>query len=207
MVASYTQLLARRYQGRLDADADDFIHYAVDGAQRMQRLINDLLAYSRVTTRGVEQVPLPLDRALDQALTNLQFALEETGARVEREPLPPVLGDEGQLAQLLQNLLGNALKFRGDDPPVLTVTTRASDEPELVTVVVRDNGIGIDPRYHERIFEVFQRLHTAAEYPGTGIGLSVCKKVVERHGGRLWVESRVGEGAAFCFTLRRAGGA
>ncbi len=202
MVASYVQLLSRRYKGKLDADADEFIRYAVDGATRMQALINDLLAFSRVGTRGKELVPVPLERSMERALSHLHLALKESGAEVKVEPLPWVKGDESQLAQLLQNLVGNAVKFRGERPPCLRVS--ATREGDTVTVAVEDNGIGIEPQYYERIFAIFQRLHGKEEYPGTGIGLSICKKIVERHGGRIWVESTPGQGSTFRFTLGAA---
>ncbi|QRN96423.1 PAS domain-containing protein [Archangium violaceum] len=202
MVASYVQLLSRRYKGKLDADADEFIHYAVDGANRMQALINDLLAYSRVGTRGKEPQPVSLEKCAARALSHLRLAQEETGAELTVEPLPWVKGDETQLAQLLQNLVGNALKFRGDKPPRIRVSATRQDD--TVTVSVEDNGIGIEPQYYERIFAIFQRLHGKEEYPGTGIGLSICKKIVERHGGRIWVESTPGQGSTFRFTLTAA---
>ena len=202
MVASYVQLLARRYRGKLDGDADEFIQFAVDGATRMQALINDLLAYSRVGSKGKPLVPTDLDSALDDALANLSVRLKETKAEVTRASLPPVVADSSQLTQLFQNLIGNALKFLADGHARVRVTA-ASDE-SLVRVSISDNGIGIDPRFEKRIFEVFQRLHTREEYPGTGIGLAVCRKIVERHGGRIWVESEPGRGATFHFTLRPA---
>ncbi|WP_257457605.1 PAS domain-containing sensor histidine kinase [Archangium lipolyticum] len=202
MVASYVQLLSRRYKGKLDADADEFIHYAVDGANRMQALINDLLAYSRVGTRGKEPHPVSLEKCAARALSYLRLAQEETGAELTVEPLPWVKGDETQLVQLLQNLVGNALKFRGDKPPRIRVSATRQDD--TVTVSVEDNGIGIEPQYYERIFAIFQRLHGKEEYPGTGIGLSICKKIVERHGGRIWVESTPGQGSTFRFTLAAA---
>jgi PAS domain S-box-containing protein len=206
MVASYVQLLARRYQGRLDADADEFITYAVDGATRMQALINDLLAYSRVGTRGKPFEPTDCEAVLDQALANLQMAIQDNDAVVTHDPLPTVMADATQLTQLFQNLIGNAIKFRGEQPPRVHISAhrqsaienRKSDEWAFS---VRDNGIGIDPEYHERIFLIFQRLHTREEYPGTGIGLAVCKKIVERHGGRIWVESQPGKGSTFYFTI------
>ena len=203
MVASYVQLLARRYKGKLDPDADTFIRYAVDGAMRMQALINDLLAFSRVGTRGKEPVPVPLEKCAERALAHLRLALEESGAEVKVEPLPWVKGDESQLAQLLQNLVGNAVKFRGERPPRIRIS--ATREEDTLTVSVEDNGIGIEPQYYERIFAIFQRLHGKEEYPGTGIGLSICKKIVERHGGRIWVESTPGQGSTFRFTLPAAG--
>lgn len=203
MVASYVQLLARRYQGKLDADADDFIGFAVDGATRMQGLINDLLAYSRVGTQGRDFAPFSLEKALDTALKNLQITLAESGAEVTHEPLPQIMGDEGQLVQLLQNLLANALKFRREEAPRLHVS--ACEKGEELIIGVQDNGIGIEPQYLHRIFIIFQRLYTRQEYAGTGIGLAICKRIVERHEGRIWVESKPGEGSTFYFTLPRIG--
>jgi light-regulated signal transduction histidine kinase (bacteriophytochrome) len=203
MVASYTQLLGRRYKGRLDADADEFIRYAVDGVNRMQRLIQDLLAYSRVGTRGRQLKPCDAERALERATANLDAAIQETRATVlKKGPLPPVLADETQLAQVFQNLIGNALKFHGDAPPHVEVT----GEPQGAEVrfAVKDRGIGIDPQYFDRIFIIFQRLHGKEEYPGTGIGLAICKKIVERHGGRIGLESQQGQGTTFWFTLPAA---
>ena len=200
MVASFTQLLAKRYRGQLDGDADEFIGFAVDGARRMQILINDLLAYSRVGTRGREFAPTNCEAALEAALMNLGKAIEETGALVTHDPLPTIPGDEIQLGQVFQNLIANALKFHGSAPPRAHVAAQNKDGEWRFSV--RDNGIGIDPQYAERIFHVFQRLHTAAEYPGTGIGLAIAKKIVERHGGRIWVESEPGQGATFYFTLK-----
>ena len=200
MVSSYTQLLARRYKGRLDSDADEFIHYAVDGANRMQTLINDLLAYSRVGTRGRELAPTDTAGVLEAARANLLKAIEESSAEVTSGELPTVMGDETQLVQLFQNLIGNAIKFRGEVPPSVRVEAERRDGEWLFSV--RDNGIGIDRQYAERIFVIFQRLHGKAEYSGTGIGLAVCKKIVERHGGKIWVESEPGKGSTFYFTLR-----
>ena len=204
MVASYTQLLARRYDARLDNDAREFMSYIVDGATRMKQLIEDLLAYSRVGTKSQDFKPVPAEAALGRALFNLRAAIEEAGAAVTHDPLPIVHADESQLAQLLQNLIGNALKFRSDSVPRIHVAV-AEKEHEW-QFEVRDNGIGIERQYFERIFMVFQRLHNKGEYPGTGIGLAICKKVVERHGGRIWVESRPGEGSSFHFTLPKARG-
>ncbi|RLC93830.1 MAG: hypothetical protein DRI39_04605 [Chloroflexi bacterium] len=199
MVSSFLQLLARRYEGKLDEEADEFIRYAVDGARRMQGLINDLLTYSRVGTRGKPFEPTDCEEVLEQALANLHIAIEESGATVTHGPLPTVVADEGQLVQLLQNLVGNALKFRRDEPP--RVHIGAEQAGDMWVFSVSDNGIGISPEYCDRIFILFQRLHSRDEYPGTGIGLAVCKKIVERHGGRIWVESEVGKGATFRFTL------
>jgi PAS domain S-box-containing protein len=199
MVSSYTQLLGRRYGEKFDADAKEFMGYIVDGAARMKQLIEDLLAYSRVGTRGRDFRPVPLGRPLARALGNLKAAIDESGAQVSSDPMPSVPADEAQLAQLFQNLIGNALKFRGPAAPQIRL--QVSENDKFVQIAVRDNGIGIEPQYFERIFMVFQRLHNKGEYPGTGIGLAICKKVVERHGGQIRVESQPGEGSAFIFTL------
>jgi light-regulated signal transduction histidine kinase (bacteriophytochrome) len=200
-VNSYTQLLARKYQDRLDAKADKYIGYIVEGATRMQQLINDLLEFSRVGTRGKELVPTDCEVVLNRVLANLSVAIAESHATITRDPLPTVLGDEIQLIQLLQNLIGNAIKFRGEEPPKVHISVKRQEKEWLFSV--RDNGIGMEPEYFDRIFTIFQRLHSRSEYPGTGIGLAVCKKIVERHGGRIWVESEPGVGTAFYFTLRR----
>jgi len=199
MVGSYTQLVMRRYGDKLDAQAKEFMGYVVDGATRMKQLIEDLLAYSRVGTRGKEMAPVELETPLRRALANLRAAIEESSAAVTWDPLPAVHADELQMAQLFQNLIGNALKFRGPSVPRIHVS--CTHEGEEHHVVIADNGIGIEPQYFERIFMVFQRLHAMGEYPGTGIGLAICRKVVERHGGRIWVESKPGEGSQFHFTL------
>jgi len=199
MVASYVQLLAKRYQGTLSKEADEFIGYAVDGATRMQQLINDLLMFSRVGTRGVELRPVSMEATLNTVISGLQILIRETGATITHDPLPTVCGDPTQLGQLLQNLIGNAVKFRGPEAPHVHIT--ATREGEDWRFSVRDNGIGIDPQYHDRIFVIFQRLHARGEYQGTGIGLAVCKKIVERHGGKIWVDSSVGNGTTFNFTL------
>ena len=200
MVSSYTQLLERRYKGKLDADADDFIAFAVDGANRMQRLIQDLLAYSRVSRGSRQFEPTSVESALRYALDNLRNAVNESGAVVTHDLLPTVMGDEKQLAQLFQNLLSNAIKFRGRERPCIHVSARQTEGEWVFSV--RDNGIGLDPQYADRIFVIFQRLHTSQEFGGTGIGLAICKKIVERHGGRIWVESELGKGATFYFTIR-----
>ncbi|NTU78104.1 MAG: HAMP domain-containing protein [Chloroflexales bacterium] len=205
MVSSYTQLLARRYKGRLDADADEFIAYAVDGASRMQTLINDLLTYSRVGTRGKPFTPVDCKAALEQAITNLKLMSAEHGALITHAPLPTVLADAPQLVQLFQNLLSNGIKYHGAEPPCIHVAAEARGAEWIFSVC--DNGIGIEPQYAERIFIIFQRLHTRAEYPGTGIGLAICKKIVERHGGRIWVESQPDQGATFYFSLPQHGDA
>ncbi len=199
MVASYTQLLAQRYQGKLDADADEFIAFAVEGAQRMQKLIQDLLTYSRLGTRREEFKPIDCGQALGRALQNLAASIEESGASITHGPLPTVMADGSQLTQLFQNLVSNAIKFRDQQPPRVHISAERNGAEW--TFAVQDDGIGIEPQYADRIFVIFQRLHPRNEYPGTGIGLAISKKIVERHGGRIWVESKVGEGATFKFTI------
>lgn len=200
MVASFTQLLQRRYKDQLDADAHEFIGYAVEGANRMQRLINDLLSYSRIHTKGRPFEEVDCEEILGEARANLQLAIEKSGALVTNDPLPAVRGDASQLMRLLQNLIDNAIKFAGQEAPRVHIAAEKKDAEWLFSV--RDNGIGVDPQYHERIFVIFQRLHGRDEYPGTGIGLAVCRRIVERHGGRIWVESQPGKGSTFYFTLR-----
>jgi signal transduction histidine kinase len=205
MVSSYTQMLERRYRDKLDQDGRDFINYAVDGAKRMQRLINDLLEFSRVSTRGKKLEPVDANEVLGTVRANLSATIEEAGALVTNETLPTVVADPTQLGQIFQNLIGNAIKFRGPDPPRVHIAGRKEESEWIFSV--RDNGIGIEPEYFNRIFVIFQRLHVASEYPGTGIGLAVCKRIVERHGGRIWVESEPGKGATFFFTLPEPSGA
>jgi PAS domain S-box-containing protein len=200
MVASYTQLLSRRYKGKLDAEADEFIAFAVDGASRMQRLIQDLLAYSRVGTKGMELLRSSSEEALQQALINLRGAIEESGALVTHDPLPAVLADKMQLIQLFQNLVGNAIKYQNPGIPRVHISAAGGGGKQW-TFSVRDNGLGIDPLYFERIFGMFQRLHKREEFAGTGIGLAICKKIVERHGGSISVESQPGQGSTFRFAL------
>ena len=199
MVANFTQLLADRYRDKLDQDGVDFVAYAVDGATRMQRLIQDLLMYSRVGTRGKSFEQTDCNEVLGAAIANLQVAIEESGAVVGHDELPTVMADGSQLAQLFQNLVGNALKFRSETPPRVHVSAVRKGTGWVFSV--RDNGIGIDSQFGERIFVIFQRLHARGEYPGTGIGLALCKKIVERHGGRIWVESEIGKGSTFFFTI------
>jgi PAS domain S-box-containing protein len=199
MVASYTQLLAKRYRGKIDSDADEFIAYAVDGATRMQALINDLLAFSRIGRSGRRREPTDCSGVLGRVLTDLKVTIEESGAVVTHGTLPEVMGDAAQLQQVFQNLISNAIKFRGQEPPRIHVSCERSGDDWLFSV--RDNGIGIDPQYADRIFVIFRRLHSKAEYPGTGIGLAICRRVVERHGGRIWLESEPGKGSTFFFTL------
>jgi light-regulated signal transduction histidine kinase (bacteriophytochrome) len=203
MVGSYTQLLARRYQGRLDKEADEFIGFAVDGVSRMQLLINDLLTYSRVGRRGKEPQPTDSGVVLGRALQNLKLTIEDNKGSVTYDPLPVVMADDRQLEQLFQNLVGNAVKYHGDEPPRVHISAERSEG--WWTFAVKDNGIGIESQYYERIFQVFQRLHTRTEYSGTGIGLAVCTRIVERHGGRIWVESEPGKGSTFKFTLPAKG--
>ncbi len=200
MVSSYVQLFEKRYHGLVDAQAAKYIAYAVEGAKRMQTLIAGLLEYSRVGRAAVEATEVRLGDLLDEVLQNLATSLAETGARVTCGDLPTVAGDAQQLLQVMQNLVANAEKFRrsGTSPKIHVSAERAGD---LWVVSVADDGIGIEPEYFERVFVIFQRLHTRAEYPGTGIGLSICKKVVERHGGRIWVESAPGAGTTFRFSV------
>lgn len=204
MVSSYTQLLAKRYSNRLDADADEFISYAVDGARRMETLLHDLLEYSRVGTRGKPFSLVNCEHVVEQSMANLKIAIEECGASVTYDVLPTVMGDEGQLVRLFQNLIGNAIKFRRDEPPQVHVS--AQRRHHVVTFSVRDNGIGIDPQNSGSIFDIFRRLHTREEYPGTGMGLAICKKIVERHGGHISVQSQPGEGSTFSFGIDMSGG-
>lgn len=203
MVASYVQLLERRYKGKLDKDADDFIAYAVDGATRMQHMINDLLTYSRVSRQGKEFQPTNCEDVLRQVLANLKLTAEESSALVTHDPLPTVMADESQLVQLFQNLLSNAIRYRGQELPQIHVS--AVQKGNEWVFAISDNGIGIEPQYFDRIFQMFQRLH-GKEYPGSGIGLSVAKRIVERHGGRIWVESEIRKGSTFYFTIPSEGG-
>jgi PAS domain S-box-containing protein len=204
MVASYTALLARRYKGKLDSDADDFIAFAVDGASRMQLLIRDLLAYSRVGSKGKELVDTSSAEALQHAIHNLRGAIEGSAALVTHDALPSVMADEMQLTQLFQNLVGNAIKYRRAGVPRVHITAVPNDANKWM-FSVQDNGLGIEPQFFEKIFGVFQRLHKREEFDGTGIGLAICKKIVERHGGTISVESTFGEGSTFYFPLTVSG--
>lgn len=199
MVATYTQLLAERYRGKLDSDADRYIHYTVDGALRMQKLVQDLLAFSRVGRHGLALQNSDCNLALQVALKNLEAAIQESGAIVEHAQLPVLVADSSQLAQVFQNLIGNAIKFRGSEPPLIRVSAELSGKEWVFSVA--DNGIGIAAEHVESVFVVFRRLHTHAEYPGNGIGLSICKKILEQHGGRIWVESKIGHGSTFRFAV------
>jgi len=229
MVTSYLQLLERRYKNKLDANADQFITYAVDGAHRMQTLINDLLNYSRVSSRGQPFMPVDGNVVLGVAIANLQLAIAESKAVVTYDPLPEVMADATQLTQVFQNLIGNAIKFCHNQQPQIHIGVVKIDEkaegdkgvnsslsplslssppsfplpiqPNEYLLWVRDNGIGIESQYTERIFIIFQRLHGRDKYPGTGIGLAICKKIIERHGGQIWVESKPGQGSTFYFTI------
>ena len=199
MVTSYVQLFERRYRGKLDAEADELIHYAVDGAKRMQLMINDLVMYSRINTRGKEFSCVDCNTVMDDTILKLEAAIEQSKAKVMRDALPMVTGDQDQLTQLWHHLLDNAIKFHGDDPPEVHVSAKQS--VEACQFSVRDNGIGIDTKYADRVFDVFQRLHGHSEYAGTGMGLAICKQIVNRHGGRIWFESEAGKGATFYFTI------
>jgi light-regulated signal transduction histidine kinase (bacteriophytochrome) len=200
MVTSYTQLLSKRYTGKLDADADEFIAFAVDGAKRMQRLIRDLLAYSHVGTRDIDLCDIASEAAFEQAFINLRSAIKQSNARVTHDPLPMIRADESQLIQLFQNLVGNAIKYQNHDIPLVHISATKSNGERWI-FSVRDNGIGIDITYQEKIFSMFQRLHKRDEFSGTGIGLTICKKIVERHGGRMSVKSQLGKGSTFLFDL------
>jgi signal transduction histidine kinase len=206
MVAAYTQLLADRYQGKLDENADKYIHYAVDGALRMQILVRDLLAFSRVGREGTEPKLVDVNLAVQAALINLQSTIRDNNAQVQYGHLPSIMADQSQLAQLFQNLIGNAIKFRSQEPPIINISAEKQDRQW--TFSLSDNGIGIASEYAETIFVIFKRLHTREEYSGSGIGLAICKKVVEHHGGRIWMESEPGKGSTFKFALpiRRARG-
>lgn len=203
-IASFTELLAKRYKGKFDDKADTYIEYIVDGANRMKILINDLLGYSRVMSRGREFGEVDSNIVLRRVLETLDMTIKENGAEITSDPLPVVMADEIQLSQIFQNLISNAIKYRGEQSPKVHISV-VKTEKEW-TFSIRDNGIGIAPEFHERIFVIFQRLHTRAQYSGTGIGLAICHKIVERHGGRIWVESEAGKGATFYFTIPRIGG-
>jgi light-regulated signal transduction histidine kinase (bacteriophytochrome) len=198
-VNSYAQLLTQKYEGHLDAKADKYLGYIMEGATRMQQLINDLLEFSRVGTHGKNLQGIDTEVILSQVLADLKVAIAESQAVVTHDPLPTVIGDEIQLIQLFQNLIGNAIKFCQDKPPRVHISTEQKQKEWVFEV--RDNGIGMESEFFERIFTLFQRLHSRTEYPGTGIGLAVCKKIVERHGGQIWVESTLGEGTTFYFSI------
>jgi PAS domain S-box-containing protein len=203
MVTRYTQLLSSRYKGRLDADADEFIAFVVDGAQRMHTLIRDLLTYSRIGAKGTKLIEINSDEALRQAMINLRGAIEASGAQITHDPLPAVLADKMQLTRLFQNLVGNAIKYRKPGTPKIHISASMIGKKRW-NFSVTDNGLGIDAQNFERIFGMFQRLHTRDEFPGTGIGLAICKKIVERHGGIISVDSQPGHGSTFRFALAEA---
>jgi signal transduction histidine kinase len=198
-IDGFVKLLAKRYKGKLSSDADIFIKYIGDGVNRMQLMIKDLLEYSLVGTKVREFGPTDSALVIEEALLNLQTAIEESGAEVTYNSLPTVIADASQLARLFQNLIGNAIKFRSEELPKIHISSEQKDHEWIFSI--RDNGIGLDPKQAERIFVIFQRLHTREKYPGTGIGLAICKKIVERQGGRIWVESELGKGSTFYFTI------
>ncbi|HVZ93740.1 MAG TPA: response regulator [Phycisphaerales bacterium] len=199
MVSSYVQLLERRYKDKLGGEALEFMEFILDGTRRMKTLINDLLSYSRIETRGQGGTPVNLEECLRDALRNVQASINESGAQVTHDPLPTLSADRGQMVQLFQNLVGNAIKYRGTETPKVHIAARQENGEHLFSV--QDNGIGIEKQYWERVFIIFQRLHNRTEYPGTGIGLAICKKIVDRHGGRIWVDSEIGRGSTFHFVL------
>ena len=199
MVSSYTALLAKRYQGQIDAKADRYIGYVVEGAQRMSSMIDDLLRVSEVSGEGHTFQRVDVGTAVQEAIDNLQMLIRESEGKVFVDDLPTVSGDAGQLVQLFQNLIANAIKFRGDDPPRVHVSADRDDDDWVFSV--RDNGIGLNPEYAGRIFKMFQRVHKRGKYEGSGIGLAIVKRIVNRHRGRVWVESEIGKGADFLFTV------
>ena len=203
VVAGFVKLLAKRYKGKLDEKADEFIEHAIDGTERMQVLIKDLLDYSRVGSTDKSFTPTDCLSVLDKAVFNLQIAIKESGAVITHDDLPTVTADSSQLARLFQNLISNAIKFCGKEAPKIHISAKQKEDEWIFSI--KDNGIGIDPKFSEQIFVMFQRLHTKKEYPGTGIGLATCKKIIERHGGRIWVESEPGKGSTFFFVIPSRG--
>ena len=202
MVTTFTQMLGQRYKDKLDPDANQIIDFAIDGAIRMQSLIHDLLIYSRVGRQSQYFEQTDCEEVLDRALSNLQLLMEETNTHIYRDSLPTVMADKSQLIQLFQNILNNAIKYRREDPPNIKIGVRSEDDYWLFWI--KDNGIGISPQYFERIFLIFQRLHTRQEYPGTGIGLAICQKITQRHQGKIWLESELGKGSTFYFTIPKS---
>ena len=198
-IAGFVRLLEKRYRGKIDEKADEFIDFIIDGVKRMDSLIHDLLEYSRVDTKCKDFGPVNCSIALQEAVNNLRSAIEESGAELTYDLLPTVIADSSQLSRIFQNLISNAIKFRGNEPLKISISVQQKGDEWIFSV--KDNGIGIDPQFFERIFVIFQRLHTISEYEGTGLGLTICKKIVERHGGRIWVESEPGKGSTFFFTL------
>lgn len=199
MVLSYLKLLERRYQGKLGTDADEFIAFALDGAKRMQTLINDLLVYSRIRTWGKELEYTDSGNILDQVLSDLRLMIEDTGAVITYDTLPLLKADDVQLGLLLKNLVENAIKFQGEKPPKIHISANKKENEWVFSI--RDNGIGIDLKYSDRVFLIFQRAHISDEYTGSGMGLAVCKRIIERHNGKIWFESELGNGTTFHFTI------
>jgi len=201
MVASFVQLLASRYKDKLDANANEYIDFAVDGAQRMQKMIQDLMEYSRIQTKGTNFAKVNTTNILEQVQNILSMNITETNTIIKYNNIHSIVGDEAQLIRLFQNLIGNAIKFHGENQVEIEITSTSMDDFWLFTV--RDNGIGMDQKYHDKVFQIFQRLHSREEFEGTGIGLSVCKRIVERHKGKIWFESKLGEGTTFYFTIAK----
>ncbi len=201
MVSSFTQLLEKRYKGKMDDDADEFIEYIVEGAKRMQRLLDDLLEYARITNEPKKYESLKMDEIVNESIENLKIVIEENDAEIKYDPLPEIVANRTQMIQLFQNLISNAIKFKNQETPKIYISNR-KDEDKFI-FAVEDNGIGIDLKYQEKIFKVFQRLHTIDEYDGTGIGLSITQKIVEQHNGEIWIESELGKGSKFYFSLPR----
>jgi PAS domain S-box-containing protein len=199
VIAGFVKLLAKRYKGQLDDEAEQFINYTVDGVKTMEMLIKDLLEYSRVQSNGMALKPSDCDKLVKECVKSLQTVIEESGAKVTYDSLPNVKADASQLVRVFQNLISNAVKFHGDEKPKVHISAEKKENEWVFSI--RDNGIGINPKQAERIFLIFQRLHTKEEYPGTGVGLAICKRIIEHHGGRIWVESEVGRGSTFFFTI------
>jgi light-regulated signal transduction histidine kinase (bacteriophytochrome) len=199
MVSSYVQLISQRYKDRLDRDADEFIDYAVNGTAYMQTLLNDLLTYSRAGTTSEPFALTDLNSVLGRAIVNLKNLIDDSHAEIKHEGLPAVYAHKVQMVQVFQNLIGNAIKFHGSELPRVHISAQQENNEWIIRI--SDNGIGIDPKYFNRIFHIFKRLHSREKYDGTGIGLAICKKIVEKHGGRIWVESEPGKGSTFCFTI------
>jgi len=199
MISSFTQLLEMRYRDRLDDDADDYIDFIVEGANRMKKLIDDLLMFSRLNTEAKPFESINMGELTNAVISYLKPTIEETNAKITQEPLPIIRGDPSQIRQLLQNLISNAIKFRGDEPPEIHISAEELEKEWLISVI--DNGVGIDLEHQDKIFKIFNRLHTREEYPGTGIGLAICKRIVNRHGGKIWVESEPPKGSTFYFTI------
>jgi light-regulated signal transduction histidine kinase (bacteriophytochrome) len=200
MISSYTQLLERRYKDKLDDEANEFIHFAVDGANRMQMMITDLLEYSRITTRGKELKEIAVSITLEKVISILQLKIDDSSTIITNDTLPLVKGDESQLFRVFQNLIENAIKFKKkSENPKIHISCQKKNE--FYEFSVKDNGIGMDMKYKDKLFIIFSRLHSSKEYPGTGMGLSICKRIIERHGGKIWFDSKVNEGTTFYFTL------